>query len=200
MKVIIIKSTYHKKGMISQLVEEFIRGIKKGNNKADIEIFDLLEKEINFCKGCYNCQKNPKLKIGKCVINDEMIKLLPRIIESDIVVFATPVYDYGPTALMKRFIERCYPLVCGGGFPVPRNKKIRNKKGIMILSTGCPSFINEITSMNNYSRFIFKKMFKWIGCAKNYFFIAGGMERNEKTKKKFLKKSYELGIKVAKNG
>jgi multimeric flavodoxin WrbA len=35
-----------------------------------------------------------------------MNSLYPTIIESDAIIFGTPVYWYGPTALMKGFIDR----------------------------------------------------------------------------------------------
>jgi multimeric flavodoxin WrbA len=35
-----------------------------------------------------------------------MLAIYPKIIEADVIIFGTPVYWYGPTALMKAFIDR----------------------------------------------------------------------------------------------
>ena len=46
-----------------------------------------------------------------------MLTIYPRIIQSDIIIFGTPVYWYGPTALMKAFIDRFVYFNC------PENRK-----------------------------------------------------------------------------
>ncbi len=56
---------------------------------------------IRECNGCHACWE------GKpCSKNDDMNTIYPKIIESDVIIFGTPVYWYGPTALMKGFIDR----------------------------------------------------------------------------------------------
>ena len=51
-----------------------------------------------------------------------MNRIYPRIIENDAIIFGTPVYWYGPTALMKGFIDRFVYFNC------PENRaKIKGK-------------------------------------------------------------------------
>jgi len=51
-----------------------------------------------------------------------------KIIESDILVFGTPVYWYGPTAIMKAFIDRFVYFNC------PENReKIRGKSAVVAI-------------------------------------------------------------------
>lgn len=54
------------------LADEFMRGALESGNKA--EKITLRGKSINFCKGCLACQKT-----GKCVINDDMAEILPKM-------------------------------------------------------------------------------------------------------------------------
>ena len=57
-----------------------------------------------------------------------MNAIYPKIIASDVVVFGTPVYWYGPTALMKAFIDRFVY------FNTPVNReKIRGKTAYIIV-------------------------------------------------------------------
>lgn len=50
------------------------------------------------------------------------------IAENDVIVFGTPVYWYGPTALMKAFLDRWVYFNC------PENRpKIRNKSAILAI-------------------------------------------------------------------
>ncbi len=198
MNIVIIKGTYHKKGNTSALVDEFARGIKDADSKAKIETFDLLDKKVGFCTGCRTCLKNPELEIGKCPIVDDATKLFPKMLKADAIVFATPVYDFGPTALLKRFMERCLCFTYGEGFPKARNKKRKGKIGIILLSSGCPAPFNDLSLINAFARFVLSFFLGALGCKKTYTLPAGAMEYGQKFKDKWLKKSYELGKKVAK--
>jgi len=55
-----------------------------------------------------------------------MNDLYPKILESDAIIFGTPVYWFGPTAIMKCFMDRFVFFNC----PANR-KKIRHKAGII---------------------------------------------------------------------
>ncbi len=76
---------------------------------ADVEVVNLRAKKINYCIGCYTCwTKTP----GKCVFKDDMTReLLPKFLESDIAVLATPLYHFGVNAQLKTFIERTLPAI-----------------------------------------------------------------------------------------
>ncbi|MFH2130513.1 MAG: NAD(P)H-dependent oxidoreductase [bacterium] len=76
--------------------------------KADVEVVNIHRKKINYCKGCFNCwTKTP----GKCVFKDDMTReLLPRFLECDLFIMATPLFHYTVNAKMKTFIERTLPM------------------------------------------------------------------------------------------
>ena len=76
---------------------------------------------IGECDGCHVCWR------GKpCNKHDDMNDLYPRISDSDMIVFGTPVYWYGPTALMKAFLDRFVFFNC------PENhEKIRGKSAVL---------------------------------------------------------------------
>ena len=77
---------------------------------ADVEIVDAanLDYKANGCRACMGCQKSEKFE---CVIDDEAAVVLRRIGEADVVVFATPVYFFGPTAQLKLLMDRMFSLV-----------------------------------------------------------------------------------------
>lgn len=68
---------------------------------AEVELVCLGDLHIRQCDGCHVCWKT-----GKCAKNDDMQALYPKLAAADAVVLGTPVYWYGPTALMKAFIDR----------------------------------------------------------------------------------------------
>lgn len=81
------------------LVREAVRAAAEAG--ADTETIFLADLDISECNGCHACWRT-----GVCAQDDDMAKLYPRLAESDAVILGTPVYWYGPTALMKGFIDR----------------------------------------------------------------------------------------------
>lgn len=127
-KVLIIATSPRKNGNSSRLAQEFEKGaISSGN---EVEIVYLCEKQISFCKGCFSCQK-----FNKCVIDDDANLINEKISNSDVVVWATPVYYYCMSGQMKTMIDRTNPLF-----------SIKNKfKEVYLLATAAE---NEETAMD----------------------------------------------------
>lgn len=197
MKVVIIQGSYHRKGCTSDLVDEFKKGIKTINPKIDIETVNLLDAKVEFCKGCIQCSTDKSLQIGKCPIKDDVRKILEKLIEADVVVFATPLYDFGPTALMKKFMERCVAMTYWEPWPKARIKKKKGKIGVVLLSAACPNPYNDLLLMTAYPRIVLSLYTRGFGCSKAYVLSAGGMPLEEKYNTKWKKKSYKLGVKIA---
>lgn len=82
------------------------------------ETVPLRKLRIRPCTGCGKCWQSNK----PCVFNDDMSVLYETIGESDILLFATPVYWYAPTAIMKAFIDRLVPLNDPSGWRLIQNK------------------------------------------------------------------------------
>lgn len=102
-KIVIINSTYRKGGNSEILADEFAKGAKeKGHN---VNILNLRELHFDFCHGCLAC-----LRMGKCVMKDDINGLLDTIKEADVLVFATPVYYYSMCGQLKTFLDRLNPL------------------------------------------------------------------------------------------
>jgi putative sterol carrier protein len=74
---------------------------------AEVEVISLRQKRINQCSGCFTCwTKTP----GVCIQKDEMaLELFPKWLNSDMVVYASPLYHFLVNARMKTFIERTLP-------------------------------------------------------------------------------------------
>lgn len=108
MKNVLIISTSLRVGSNSEiLAHEFEKGaIEAGNN---VEFVTLKNKNIQFCKGCLACTKSGI----DCVIKDDMTELRKKVHDADVLVFATPIYYYEMSGVMKTFIDRCNPLYDG---------------------------------------------------------------------------------------
>jgi multimeric flavodoxin WrbA len=110
-KVLGLVGSPRKNGNTHVLVATMLEGA--GSAGAATELLLLGDLRIRECDGCHACWS------GKpCTKNDDMNALYPRIGESDVIIFGTPVYWYGPTALMKAFIDRLVYFNC------PENRKL----------------------------------------------------------------------------
>lgn len=72
---------------------------------------------------CSACEKCWEKRDRPCVWQDDMDELYDIIIGSDVLLFATPVYWYGPTATMKMFIDRLVPFNRPQGKPLIAGKR-----------------------------------------------------------------------------
>jgi multimeric flavodoxin WrbA len=83
------------------LVDEVLAGAEEAG--AETEKVILSKLDIGPCRACDACAK-----AGKCVQQDDIHALLEQMEQSDVWVFGTPVYYWGPTAQFKAFIDRWY--------------------------------------------------------------------------------------------
>ena len=109
MKVLALNSSPRGEGVSKTgiLLDALVEGMREAG--AEVETIHLRKKKINNCIGCYTCwTKTP----GVCIHKDDMTaELLPKWLEADLVVYATPLYHYTVTASMKAFIERTLPVL-----------------------------------------------------------------------------------------
>lgn len=93
-------------GNTAELAKPFIEELQAAG--ADIVYIPLAEKRIAPCRGCYACQ-NVSGEYG-CVQQDDMQEVAEKIIRSDGVVLATPIYSWYCTPEMKAVLDRCFGL------------------------------------------------------------------------------------------
>jgi len=88
-----------------KMVQEILTGaIDEG---AETQNFFLAEKNINYCRACGHCFE---VQLNKCAIKDDMQEMLDSYKQSDIVIFATPLYVDNVSGIMKVFFDRCLSL------------------------------------------------------------------------------------------
>ena len=70
---------------------------------ASTECVSLHNLDIRPCTGCDACRSGPR-----CIIDDDMQSLYPKIRACDALVLASPVYWFTVAAQMKTFMDRWY--------------------------------------------------------------------------------------------
>lgn len=200
MNYVIINGSYRKKGDTFSLVDSLIKGIKESDSKAKLNIINLVDQKVEFCKGCLACFKNDGKDIDKCIQKDGVDKILRSMLDCDRLVYATPIYEMNITARLKRFCERTMPLFYKNnakGFPKPRNEKIKEKKGLVIMSSGVPYPFNLIFGVTKMPARILSYFLKSFKCGNVKRLTAGGLA-NSKAREKFMKKAFNLGLEFGK--
>ncbi len=85
------------------LLEEALKGAE--TEGAKVERLYLSDFTITPCKECHGCDRT-----GNCVILDDMQKIYPKLLEADVLIFASPIFFYGVTAWAKALIDRSQAL------------------------------------------------------------------------------------------
>ncbi len=105
-KVIVISTSLRVGSNSDMLADKFTEGALHAGH--DVEKISLVGKNISFCRGCLACQK-----LGRCVIDDDANDIMQKVLNADVVVWATPIYYYEMSGQMKVMIDRMnamYPL------------------------------------------------------------------------------------------
>ncbi|OPY50989.1 MAG: Iron-sulfur flavoprotein [Methanosaeta sp. PtaU1.Bin112] len=120
MKVLTVLASPRKGGNTEILVDEMLKGAQqKGHITEKVHLYDC---EILPCLDCRGCKRASSGYT--CSLSDGMREIYARLEEADIIIFATPVYWYGPTAKMKLLIDRLRPYIA--------SRKLAGKKGLVI--------------------------------------------------------------------
>jgi len=83
------------RGNTDRILQPFLEGAREAG--AETETIYLKDKKINYCLGCFTCwTKTP----GVCVHQDDMPKLLEKMRQAHVLVYASPLYIFTVTAQM----------------------------------------------------------------------------------------------------
>jgi putative sterol carrier protein len=94
------------RGNTERILQSFLEGARGAG--AETEVVYLKGKKIKHCRGCFNCwTKTP----GVCVHKDDMPELLVKVRGANVLIFATPLYIFTVSGLMKDFMDRIIPLL-----------------------------------------------------------------------------------------
>jgi NAD(P)H-dependent FMN reductase len=89
------------------MLAALVKGMRETG--ATVQEVFLRNHTVHYCTGCYTCWTRTP---GVCQLKDDMTrKLFPMYLESDLVVYASPLYHFTMNACMKAFIERTLPMV-----------------------------------------------------------------------------------------
>lgn len=103
--IIVINASPKKEGAVSTLAAEAAQGA--ADQGASIEHLRLADLRIGYCTFCMTCYRDRDAPIGRCVLNDDMRWILPKLQAADGYIIATQVSSGHANAIFKTFFERC---------------------------------------------------------------------------------------------
>jgi multimeric flavodoxin WrbA len=107
-KIVVLCGSPRKRGNTNRVVSWFAETAEESG--ASVEIVDTtrLQYKALDCTSCFKCQESEKYE---CTVDDEATPILLRLPLADLIVFATPVYWFAPTAQLKVFSDRMLSLI-----------------------------------------------------------------------------------------
>ncbi len=118
MKIVVINSSPHSEEQSTSryLAQRFVEGAKSRGH--EIFTFDAANEDTHPCRGCDTCGMD-----GDCIFNDAIqTKLMPKMLEADLLVLVTPLYYFGMSAQLKTVVDRFYS----------RTTRLNNKKSLLL--------------------------------------------------------------------
>lgn len=157
MKILVLNGSPKKDASDTMhITRAFLDGMKDAA-KQEIKTINIIDKHIEYCKGCFACMRNG----GNCVHDDDMKELLTEVLESDLLVLSYPLYCYGMPAPLKAFMDRTLPLSSmamekqGDRYRHSRRADYTHLRYLMVCGCGFPN------SKNNFepAQMQFRQMF-----------------------------------------
>lgn len=138
MKILAIIASPRKNGNTYSVVEKILEKMKSLRH-FDIEYLFLSDVNLQPCTGCSVCLLKGN---AYCPAKDERPVLEEKILASDAVIFASPVYAMNMTALMKNFMDRF-------AFTMHRPRFFKQKTMIVAITgaVGLKETINSISQL-----------------------------------------------------
>jgi len=143
MNLLAINGSPRKGKATDTLIDKAIEGVSSESRNCNIKKLHLIDHDIQFCQNCLACRDSKTNKpVAKCTLQDDMDYIREDVLNSDSLIFGTPVHMGYATAVMMTFLERiCWTfakpegkLLTISGCPIPRSNK--NRKSIIIVTSG----------------------------------------------------------------
>ena len=170
MKITVLNGSPHIDGATADMVSAFIIGAKEKGH--EVVRFDTAFMNIKGCMACEYCRKQEK---GVCVQKDDMQKIYPEILTSDMIVFASPIYYFTLSAQLQAAIHRTYSI------DIPASVK----KTALIMSSGSKFVYGA--AITEY----FQSIVEYWGVENAGIFTANGDDNHSEKKRQEL---YRFGL------
>ena len=177
--VLVINGSPRRDGNTESLADAVIAGTESAGHsgsKANIRTVN-----IKPCIGCYQCAAG---KGDPCVQKDDMKEIYEKLEQSDVIVFASPLYWWQVTAQMKTVIDRLFAVAAANSMQMP-------KKDVALIIAAEDAREENFKQIIPYYQTCLSKNLGWTDRG---MILAGGVNMpGDVEKTPFLKQAEELG-------
>ena len=143
MKIITLQGSPRKKGntatVLSWVEQELIA------LDHEVESIFLSTKNLKGCLACGKCKEKPDT-VG-CIQKDDIPEILEKMIQAELVIFASPLYFWGVSAQLKTVIDRTYSLYVD--YHQPGHTSLVDGQRQALLVTGAGPYENNAEAAFN---------------------------------------------------
>ncbi len=181
--ILILKGSPRERGNSSILADQIAAGARAAG--AEVESVWLHGLEIQPCSACNGCG-GPG---GRCVVQDDMQALYPKLAAAGAIVLASPVYWFTMSAQLKTCIDRWF------GFQGTGWQELKGKQFAIVLTYGDTDLnssggINAVHTFESMCRFLRGEI---VGTVHGSLMSAGEAEK----KPALMREAQKLGEKLA---
>lgn len=186
-QILILQGGGRPRGNTAQLAQAFARGAREAGHRVDL--ISLNQIQVNGCLGCNACRYEKP-----CVQKDDFNSLVPKIMEADLLVFASPLYFWTISSKLKALIERFYAIAREDTDPPLGRYERYPQKDCALLMTSADQFFWTFEQAVSYYQFA---LVHYIGFHDRGMLLAGGCgDTNGKPRiqeTSYLDQAYEFG-------
>lgn len=175
MNILVIIGSPRTNGNTYKTIKIIEQRFKEKQRDVVFEYVQLSKANFENCKGCYVCIERGE---EYCPLKDDREKIELQLKQADAVIFASPVYTYNISWIMKNFLDR-FAYRC-------HRPDFHGKKAMVVVSTGAVGI--------EFVQFILSFMIGAMGfvtCAKSGITYAPLHERNDKKTNRELTKLFK---------
>jgi multimeric flavodoxin WrbA len=148
MRILMLQGSPRKGGNTDVVLTEMASRLREAG--ATVSKIYLGRLGFSGCTECFACQK--RADRPNCSLDDDMQKVYKRMLAADMVVFATPVFCWGPTAQLKAVLDRCYAF-CKFQEDGSYNSLLRGKRCALVTTAGGTKDDGADLVVDSYRRF-----------------------------------------------
>ncbi|MCK5243209.1 flavodoxin family protein [bacterium] len=176
MKIVGLCASPRAQGNTRRLLQRFMQTCETLG--ATTEIHSTTQYRVDFCRACEQCMRQ-----GTCPIQDDYLTMLPKILEADALVLATPNYAFDVSAQFKAVMDRSHAFLY-------YSQALKGKYGVGLCVAGHWAMTRKIAAWCGQA--------VWL-CGGNYVGYAWGVSK-VRDKKGFVneKKVYAQADRLAK--
>ncbi len=140
-KILILNGAARKNGSTAKLIRSFTEGANNAGHS--VKEFYLDDMDIHSCKGCLHAGRDA---YSPCSQKDDMDKIYSVFADCDVVVFASPLYFWTITGILKTVADRLYAeLECLGYGKFSR-------ESVLLMTADGADYSQAVTWYRTYER------------------------------------------------